>query len=67
MQTKQAFLVVKTNSIGDTLVPVQADWIVADYSYQALDQAQIDYGYCKIVKSMSLSDYVDLCIESSYS
>jgi len=58
---KTAFLIAAIDSIGSVILPIRADWIIKEHAYEALDEAQPDFGYCKVIRSMPAVEYINLC------
>lgn len=58
---KTAFFVVAIDSVGSVILPIRADWIIKEHAYEALDEAQHDFGYCKVLRSMPAVEYINHC------
>jgi hypothetical protein len=60
-QALYAFLIAAIDSTGKPIYPVKADWFYTPTSWQALDEAQKDYGNCHIAKSAIYDDLINAC------
>jgi len=60
-QALYAFLIAATDSIGSPIHPVKADWFYTPTAWQALDEAQKDFGNCHIAKSAIYDDLINAC------
>jgi hypothetical protein len=58
------FLIAVINSLCEVTTPVASGWFRAVHSWQALDEAEKELGFCMVVKSCLASDYDAYCLNN---